>query len=68
MKIIGYSYEAGINCLDCTKRRYPDLSEDTLDREGNEVIPVYDIEEIDGNEGVYCDCCFCEIREPYIPL
>lgn len=59
MRVIGYAYEAALHCVQCTETRFPTLRGNPLaavvDREGNEVTPIYDIYESDGH---CCDDCF----------
>ena len=55
MRIIGYTYEASVNCVDCTNEMFPNPDK-AVDREGNEVHPVYDID--DNVDEEYCDTCF----------
>jgi len=61
MKIVAYAYEAAIHCPRCTLRRFHVDSEDALvgvlDREGNEVWPVFSIDE---NASGHCDTCGAE--------
>lgn len=49
MKVIGWAYEADLHCWDCAIGRFPvlDYDDGTLieDNEGNEVTPVFSIEE-----------------------
>lgn len=74
MNIIGYTWEAGIQCVDCTcqaleagilKTDDPDpvrdqhkLPMDMVDRRGNGVGAVYNVED-DRN---YCDTCGDDLR------
>lgn len=54
-EVVGFAYEADLHCLDCAHKRFPELLDDenarVIDREGNEVWPVFlgDISE--------SDCC-----------
>ena len=61
MNIVAYVYEAAIHCPRCTLRRFHVDSEDALvgvlDREGNEVWPVFSIDE---NASGHCDTCGAE--------
>lgn len=56
-KIVAYKYEGGLHCMSCARKRFGkrlNLS-DTLDREGNNLQPVYssDSDVID----MFCDDC-----------
>ena len=57
--IVGYSYDAAVHCVSCTKGRFPAIDDpdtlpsDTLDGEGNEVHPIFYGE--DAFET--CSCC-----------
>lgn len=48
MKIIAYAYEADLHCQECTLQRFGAELNGTAtikDREGNEVHPIFDIDE-----------------------
>lgn len=60
MRIIGYTYEADVHCPFCTRQRFAqegDLDA-ALDREGNPIHPVYDIDE---NDFTHCGTCGDEL-------
>lgn len=62
-RIIGYSYDAALHCLDCTCDRFvTEPSELTKDSEGNPVHPIFSTDET-GEGGDYCDDCKLNIRE-----
>jgi len=78
MRIIGYTYDADIHCVDCAfneaavgvlKRQPPlyvgsdecGMAMDLVDREGNKVRPVYDIDE--RVNMACCGDCFGPLRE-----
>lgn len=55
MKIVGWTYEAGIHCWDCALERFPNLKETIVyDREGNEVHPIFECDEAALD---YCEDC-----------
>ena len=65
MRVIGYTYEAAIHCVDCTKIRFQSsdgnidengISEEATDNEGNPVHAVSEGAEWDYQPG--CDSCF----------
>jgi hypothetical protein len=73
MKIIAYTYEAGVHCPDCTRARFKDqpldgLSNDDLDqhwlrygltdREGNPIHPVFTTDE---HDFTHCGDCGTEL-------
>lgn len=53
-EVIGYVYEAGIHCPDCSESRFGDLSQDHEDREGNIVTPYF---LGDSSSDDFCDTC-----------
>lgn len=69
MRIIGYTYEADVHCVDCTRKRFPRESAPAdypytdsagvpltaRDREGNVVHPITDIDESANTE--HCGDC-----------
>lgn len=61
MRIIAYTYEAGIHCPACAIARFGGepghtwVLEDAVDREGNPVHPVFAIDEMDEDEA--CATC-----------
>ena len=59
MWIVGYTYEAAAHCPDCATERFGTsaLYNGCTDREGNEVLPVHDIDE--GVCELSCDDCRC---------
>lgn len=62
--VIGYAYEAEIHCADCTRARFPEANDefsDVLDREGNEVHPVFAGDEHETT--VVCGDCGDELYE-----
>lgn len=66
MNIIGWTYEADVHCWECATRRFPKLRNDPdarlIDREGNEVRPIFEIDE--GACDEVCGDCFeklCEV-------
>jgi hypothetical protein len=56
MKVIGFTYDASVHCVDCTYRRFRG-SEDrgATDTEGNEVHPIFETDEDSYLE--HCDDC-----------
>ncbi len=73
MRIIAYTFEADVHCPACTRERFKNQSLDGLsnddfdqhwlrydlvDREGNPVHPVVDIDE---NEFTHCGDCHEEL-------
>ena len=61
--IIAYTYEADIQCPNCTRNRFGDAVDDDLnppvDQEGNPIHPVFMTDEIDINN---CGICGDELR------
>jgi len=66
MRIIGWAYEGAIHCWRCTGSRYGAWLRaepvEVLDREGNEVSPIWAHEERDP-AGCACDTCHREIYQ-----
>ncbi|HZD70335.1 MAG TPA: hypothetical protein VFA45_15980 [Actinomycetes bacterium] len=56
MRVIGFTYDASVHCVDCTYYRF-DGSEDrgATDTEGNEVHPIFETDEDSFLE--HCDDC-----------
>lgn len=55
MKIVGYCYEDSIHCIVCAQKRFSKrLKFLPKDRNGKQITPVYENEELD-NE--YCNDC-----------
>jgi hypothetical protein len=77
MQIIAYKYEADLHCIRHTMERFPELERPpsmlwipTYDNEGNEVVPVFDTDELaEGYRtaiGTTCPECLHEnINSPY---
>jgi hypothetical protein len=79
MKVIAYTYEADIHCIDCTRKRYESGGfngiYDSLDNEGNLIHPLFDTDEwqeldesfIAENPIQYLACGDChEVIEEYV--
>lgn len=66
--IIGYAYEADLHCPECAEKRFgvdPGkiwVRKGAVDREGNQVHPIFVSDEHDP-EGEYCGDCRAEIWE-----
>ncbi len=64
--ILGYTADADIYCPDCAERRYGPDREGRLDREGNEVRPIFASDSSEWSEsGAYCGDCGRELVEPF---
>ena len=69
MRIIGYTYEAEMHCVRCAIERFSPGSKhydfgqglSGTDREGNEIHPIFDIDE--GSEDEYCGDCRVNLME-----
>ena len=46
MTVIGYTFEGGIYCQWCTKKRFGDLDAVMIDREKNVVQPIFTTDEL----------------------
>ena len=55
-KIIAWVYEADYHCQKCSKKRFRELEKDQVDKEGNEIKPVYDFE-FDFSSNNACGTC-----------
>ncbi len=61
MTIIGYTYDAEVHCVGCTRRRFQGAEDhDATDAEGNEVYEV-----LDTSEDCYLDHC-ADCHEPLL--
>ena len=62
MKVVGYTYDADIHCPDCSEKvfglklTHPELVGDPIDSEGNEVHPIFSIDEA-GDTPDHCGDC-----------
>lgn len=69
MKIIAYTFEADVHCPACTHERFPadsfteylpdehDVGTQAIDREGNPIHPVFDIDEDPDGSFTHCGDC-----------
>ena len=80
--IIGYTYAAAFHCVRCTQKDEFEIDRDhphardgvdehgvslaAIDHERNLIYPVFSTDET-SPRGEYCDSCFDEVAEPYLP-
>ncbi len=72
MRIRSWTYDADVHCPECAGQRFGDYVTEELwgldapqDSEGNEIHPVYGIDEVGYPErGEYCGTCHAEIVAP----
>ena len=64
MKLVGYTYEADIHCVECSNKAFPELAQTTqgtieaptvYDQEGNEPGAVFD--DTEWSYATYCSDC-----------
>ena len=65
-RVIGYVYEAGFHCDDCTRDRFPDPdAPGMVDREGNGIGAMFSTDE-SGPLADTCDDCGAILREGWL--
>jgi hypothetical protein len=63
-EVVGYAYEAGLHCLDCSRARFGNAIDDDsnppTDNEGNPVSPVF-LDNVTSAD--CCDECLCQLAD-----
>ncbi len=55
--VVGYTFEADMYCVSCTQKRFGRGYDTAIDREGNEVHPIFAGSEVEGPEDECCGAC-----------